>query len=315
MIFQRKNDTIKKIENILKEISKNFEKNVQVSFNEKEENSFFRKNLRNNKCFISIGMKINKEKDFDNICVVKVIDIFHEYKHFLQYINKDNIEIKTSIELGNVCPSIKKIKYSMLPQELDAEIYAILEAKVYFEEKHPSIDFEKHLLEYVNNVERWYGPKPLKGDRPTFTSFEEIVVYLYENLEISYNYPVFIEYNGFDNKVESVRVANLDSGAEQFYLIAKDLCNKKLVSEPILDATKELMDYYCKNKDRKISNKKDTKCFTNKMSKDTKCFENEVNKEETVDDILLSTNDVPSLKPSISIVDTSKNINLLDIDK
>lgn len=248
MIFQRKNDTIKKIENLLKEISKNFDKNIKVSFDEKEENSFFLKNLRNNKYFISIGMKINKEKDFNDIFVAKVIDIFHEYKHFLQYIYEENIEIKTSIELGNICSSIKTIKYPMLSQELDAELYGIINAKTYFEEKYPSIDFENHLLEYVNNVERWYGPKPLKGDRPIFTSFEEVIVYLYENLEISYNYPTPIEYDGFDSKEESIRVANLDSGAEQFYLIAENLYKKDLISEPILNTTKELMEYYKTNK-------------------------------------------------------------------
>lgn len=202
----------------------------------------------------------------------------------------------------------------MLPSELDAELYGILEAKAYFEEKHPSIDFNKHLLEYVNNVERWYGPNPLKGDRPVFTSFEEVVAYLYANLEIAYDYPVPIEYDGFDSKLESIRVANLDSGAEQFYLIARDLYRKKFVNEITLDATKELTDYYSKDTDRETGNEKDTKCF-----------ENEVNKEETVDDVLLSTS-VPSFKQppaskqglSIPITTMDKQtpfVDFLDVDK
>lgn len=308
MIFRKNNKTSKnKIINNIKEIFKSNKIKFYI-FDKKDEDSYYfykqKENTYNQG--IKIGIKDLSYYNDNWVFVKKIVEVFHEIEHFNQLkdlcnylsnnkvqLSKKQLEVCCSIELKSKYQGIEKLKYTMLSSELSAELYGILKAKKYFEEKHPSVDFEKHLLEYVNNVERWYGPKPLKGDRPTFSSFEEVVVYLYENLEIAYDYPVPIEYDGFNDKVESVRVANLDSGAEQFYLIAKDLCNKKLVSKPILDATKELMDYYCKNKDRKISNKK----------------------EETVDDILLSTDDVSSLKPSISIVDTSKNINLLDIDK
>lgn len=254
MIFQRKNDTVKLIEKLLKEISNKFPQNIKVIFDEKSENSFLKKDCNKEKYFISIGMKIDYKKNFNSLFVTKVIDIFHEYRHFIQYTKSNNIEIKTSIDIGNVCPSIKKMKYTMLPQELDAELYGILEAKSFFEERYPNIDFEKHLLEYVNNIERWYGQNPLKQDRPIFTTFEEIVSYLYENLEISYDYPIPIEYDGFDNKAESIRVANLSSGAEQFYLIANALYKEKLVDKCTLNATKTLSDFYNKNDELTVNN-------------------------------------------------------------
>ena len=85
MIFQRKNDTVKLIEKLLKEISNKFPQNIKVIFDEKSENSFLKKDCNKEKYFISIGMKIDYKKNFNSLFVTKVIDIFHEYRHFIQY--------------------------------------------------------------------------------------------------------------------------------------------------------------------------------------------------------------------------------------
>ena len=201
--------------------------------------------------------------DFETIFVRKIVDVFHEIEHFKQYqvlldflsnekqnLSQKELKICCTIALKERYKGVEN-KYPMLTSEIDAEISGILRAKEYINSHYPNIDFEKCVLEYVNSAERWYGPNPLKEERPIFEYLEDVVEYLYENLELSYNYPCYMEYNGFSDKMESIRVANLSSGAEQFYEIAKDLYGKGLLKKTAFDGTDSLNDFY--NKDREES--------------------------------------------------------------
>ena len=262
MIFRNKKNEKETILNIKKILKENGIKTFD--FNKKTNDSFAELNLNNSKQRITIGIKNLNDYDFETIFVRKIVDVFHEIEHFKQHQvlldflsnKKQNLSQK---ELEICCTIVLKAKYKgvenkypMLPSEIDAEISEILKAKEYINSHYPNIDFEKCVLEYVNSVERWYGPNPLKEERPIFEYLEDVVEYLYENLEISYNYPCYMEYNGFSDKMESIRVANLSSGAEQFYQIAKDLYGKGLLKKTAFDGTASLNDFYNKDKEESV---------------------------------------------------------------
>ena len=213
---------------------------------------------------ILIGIKELHFLNSNAIFVKKIVDVYHEIEHFKQHqvlldflsdekqnLSQEELEVCCTLVLKSKYKGVEN-KYSMLPSEINAEINGILKAQKYVNSHYPNIDFENCVLECVNNTERWYGPNPLKEERPVFEYLEDIVDYLHKNLEISYDYPCYMEYNGFPDKMESIRVANLSSGAEQFYEIAKDLYGKGLLEKVVFDGTFVLNSIYNKNKEESI---------------------------------------------------------------
>lgn len=264
MIFRDKISRKEIISN-LKEILK--ENGIDdFNFNKNIEDSFCHLKIDSNEIAqsIEIGTKELHLFNSNAIFVKKVVDVYHEIEHYKQHqalldvlsnkkqnLYQEELEICCTLALKSKYKGVEN-KYSMLPSEIDAEINGILKAQKYVNSHYPNIDFEKCVLGYVNNTERWYGPNPLKEERPVFESLNKVLVYLYENLEISYDYPCRMEYNGFSDKMESIRVANLSSGAEQFYQIAKDLYGKGLLEKVAFDGTAYLNDVYNKNKEESV---------------------------------------------------------------
>lgn len=253
MILLKRKKELFQLKKIIKQLSKTFEFPIPIKFNKDLEESLFHQNKKTKKYLIEIGMNFKNSPlynfNFNTKIVYKVIDIFHEYRHLLQYTQDISSETTVSIALGNIYTPYKKIKYPMLPQEIDAEIYGILNAKKYIKKYFPNINFEQCFLEYINQIPQWYGPYPLKKERPMFSSVEEALGYLSYCNEISYDYPTPIEYNGFDSKLESIRVSSLNSGAEQIHLIVKDLYLKGQSSEELYNATLNLMNKYKKKEE------------------------------------------------------------------
>lgn len=268
MIFRDKISRKEIISN-LKEILK---KNGidDFSFNRNIEDSFCHLKIDSNEIAqsIEIGTKELHLFNSNAIFVKKIVDVYHEIEHYKQHqvllaflsnekqnLSQEELEVCCTLALKLKYKGIEN-KYSMLPFEINAEINGILKAQKYVNSHYPNIDFEKFVLEYVNSVERWYGPNPLKEERPVFEYLEDVIEYLYENLEISYDYPCYMEYNGFSDKMESIRVANLSSGAEQFYEIAKDLYGKGLLKKTAFDGTDYLNNFYNKDKEESVEDVK-----------------------------------------------------------
>lgn len=132
ILFERKKELFQ-LKKIIKQLSKTFECPIPIKFNKDLEESLFHQNKKTKKYLIGMNFKNSPlyNFNFNTKIVYKVIDIFHEYRHFLQYTQDISSEITASIKLGNIYTPYKKIKYPMLPQEIDAEIYGILNAKKY----------------------------------------------------------------------------------------------------------------------------------------------------------------------------------------
>lgn len=268
MIFRDKISRRKIISNLKEILKENGIKSFAFDNKTNDSLCLLKKDDKGIKESIVIGVKELHFLNSNTIFVKKVVDVYHEIEHFKQHkvllaflsdekqsLSQEELEICCTLALKARYKGVEN-KYTMLPSEINVEINGILKAKKYFNSHCPNIHFENCVLEYVNNAERWYGPNPLKEERPVFESLNKVLVYLHKNLEISYDYPCYMEYNGFPNKMESIRVANLSSGAEQFYEIAKDLYNKGLLKKTAFDGTASLNDFYNKDKEESVEDVK-----------------------------------------------------------
>ena len=186
--------------------------------------------------------KIKKDILFETM--VKVSDLYHEYRHYIQKYENIDKEIDVSKKLSEYCPVFAEGKYYMLPEEFDAEIYGLLQAKDFFESNFPDFDFETNMVEYINIVDNYYGPISEKEKRPVFKSFDELLEHLERYKEESYNASSKFSYNKFPEKSLSVEVEYMKDGAMQQYLLAKELCREGLVDQSFVNKTKKLMDFY-----------------------------------------------------------------------
>lgn len=244
IIHNKYKNNIKKIKDIIYLAAKRSKIDINISFEFIKNSQLAQDNNNKYYIFLENNSLENKNTSQEYKIVFKLIDLFHEYKHYLQHTRENSLEIDVSIELGKAYSSFKLAKYPLLSQELDAEIYGIMETKEYIEKYLPNIDFEKHLLEYVNNVERWYGIEFLENRKPIFSSYNQVIQYLIDNLENSYDYPVVFYYNDFLSQQESSNLAYLKSGAEQQYVLAKELLKKEKIDADIVEKSKILYEFY-----------------------------------------------------------------------
>lgn len=264
MIFRDKISRRKIVSNLEKILKENGIKSFRFNNKTNDSSCLLTKDDKGIKESIEIGIKELHLFNSNAIFVKKVVDVYHEIEHYNQHqvlldflsnekqnLSQEELEICCTLALKSKYKGVEN-KYSMLPSEISAEIVGILDAQEYINSNHPNIDFEKCILEYVNSVKRWYGHNSLKEERPTFESLDDVLVYLHKNLEISYDYPCYMEYNGFSDKMESIRVANLSSGAEQFYQIAKDLYGKGLLKKTAFDGTTCLNNFYNKGREESV---------------------------------------------------------------
>lgn len=145
---------------------------------------------------------IKKLKDNDFVSnkdfAYSIVTLFHEYQHALRnyemYHNYQNVnqEIYVSSFTSAYLPYYYHKKHSMSPNEIDAELYGILNAKEFFQEFFPNFDFdfENAIVERVNELFEdncWYGPFSDSELKVVFF-YDDIINYLKDWQKISYNY-------------------------------------------------------------------------------------------------------------------------------
>lgn len=214
------------------------------NLNYKEDGSYFSTILSTYK--INIGcsfLDCYKDNDFvlDKDAVDIVVNIFHEYQHALRnyemYHNYQNTnqEIYVSSFTSAYLPYYYHKKHSMSPNELDAELYGILNAKEFFKEFFPDFDFENAIVERVNELFEdncWYGPFSDSELKVVF-SYDDIINYLKDWQKISYNYNPLQDISNdknFSKTIESNLLNVNDNGILHYDRILKYIKDFKELS-------------------------------------------------------------------------------------
>lgn len=221
------------LEDILINISK-FDCNI--IFDENKKGGFFK--YVKPSFVIIIGcdfLKNLKDSDFvsNKDFVYTVVTLFHEYQHALRnYEMYHNFqqgceEIYVSSFTSAYFPYYYHLKYSMSPNELDAEFNGIFNAKAFFEEFYPEFDFEEALVERVNKLikdDSWYGPFK-EGYSSIFFFYEEIVDYLVSWQKFSYDFCPFLDIKDkdFQKTKECLLLDTNDSGMKHYDVMLKNI--------------------------------------------------------------------------------------------
>lgn len=150
--------SIYQIEEVVTNMS-NFDCNI--IFDDKKRGSYFQYIKPSSTIIIGIDFVKNlKDSDFvlNKDFVYTIVSLFHEYQHALRnyemYHNpqKDCEEVYVSSFTSAYFINYYHLKHHMSPNELDAELNGILNAKDFFTKFYPEIDFESALVEKVNEL-------------------------------------------------------------------------------------------------------------------------------------------------------------------
>lgn len=236
------------LKNILNDLIDELEFNptfdLLVNLDTNNDGSYFSTILSTYK--INIGcsfLDCYKDNDFvlDKDVVDVVVNIFHEYQHALRnyemYHNYQNVnqEIYVSSFTSAYLPYYYHKKYGMSPNELDAELYGILNAKEFFQKFFPDFDFDSAIIERVNELFEdncWYGPFSDSELKVVF-SYDDIINYLKDWQKISYNYNPLQDISNdknFSKTIESNLLNIKENGAIHYNEILKYIKNFKELS-------------------------------------------------------------------------------------
>lgn len=236
------------------ELSSNFDCILDLNYN--DEGSYFSKIASVYKLNVGCSF-LNHYKDNDFILNKNVVDvivnIFHEYQHALRnyemYHNfqKGCEEIYVSSFTSAYFPYYYHLKHRMSPNELDAELNGILNAKAFFEEFFLDFDFESAIVERVNELFEdncWYGPFNDSELKMVF-SYDEIVDYLKNWQTFSYEYTSLLDTNNKDFKqtIEYSLLDTKDNGIKHYDDMLQYIKEFKILSYEDNSVLNKLVDF------------------------------------------------------------------------
>lgn len=239
-----KNEFLDKIEDLIFLLKYKSKFDCEFKLNNNEKGSEYSQVCHTSGISIGIAVLSNyKDNDIipNYIVVDVVVNIFHEYQHALRnyemYHNYQNTnqEIYVSSFTSAYLPYYYHKKHSMSPNELDAELYGILNAKEFFQEFFPDFDFDSAIIERVNELFEdncWYGPFSDSELKVVF-SYDDIINYLKDWQKFSYNYNPLQNISNDKNFSKTIESNLLDvnkNGAIHYNEIIKYIKNFKELS-------------------------------------------------------------------------------------